>query len=199
MQLRRSFLGIYTAGVLLTTTVAAAPAFAAPAAHTSSASAPLAAIHIENFGKVSDSYYRGAQPRGDDFRALASLGIKTIIDLAEEGDRAEEANAKSAGMQFVRIPLTTHAAPSPQVIAQFMALVTNPINQPVYVHCIGGRHRTGVMTAIYRMTLDGWDAGRAFEEMKKYKFGATFLHPELKAFIDAYVAPAPAPGVLPRQ
>jgi len=185
MLLRRRFLRIYTAGVLLAA-LSASPALAGPPVDA------IRAIRIDNFGQVSDTYYRGAQPKGDDFRALAAIGVKTIVDLAEEGDRAEGANAKAAGMQFVRIPMTTHAVPSPQVVAQFMSLVTDPANQPVYVHCIGGRHRTGVMTAIYRMTADGWNAARAFDEMKQFKFGATFLHPEFKAFIDTYVAPSAA-------
>ena len=68
----------------------------------------------------------------------------------------------------------------------FLQLVNDPANQPVYVHCAGGRHRTGVMTAVYRMTSDGWTADRAFKEMKDYKFGADFLHPEFKKFVYGY-------------
>ena len=143
---------------------------------------------------MNERYYRGAQPRGDDFRALSTLGIKMMIDLAEEGDKAEAVNAKAAGMQFVRIPMSTHQTPSPAVIAQFLSLVNDPANQPVYVHCIGGRHRTGVMTAIYRMTTDAWPGVRAFQEMKQYKFGADFLHPEFKDFVLRFVAPAAAIG-----
>ena len=41
----------------------------------------------------------------------------------------------------------------------FLKIVNDPKNQPVYVHCVGGRHRTGVMTAIYRMTVDKWSLG----------------------------------------
>src|SRR5262245_43143718 len=181
---------LFTAGLLLSGVLAVPSAVAAGTA--SPASAALSAIHIDNFGKINDHYYRGAQPKGADFHALSTLGVKLVIDLAAEGDRAEASNAKAAGMRFLRIPMSTHAAPSPAVIAQFMSLVTNPANQPVYVHCMGGRHRTGVMTAIYRMTMDRWNAVQAFQEMKRYKFGATFLHPELKAFIDEYVAPEPA-------
>ena len=151
----------------------------------------LSAIHIDNFGQVNDRYYRGARPQGDDFRALATLGVKTLIDLAEEGDQSEEANAKTAGMHFVRIPMSTRKAPSAETVAQFLALVNDPANQPVYVHCIGGRHRTGVMTAIYRMNVDGWNSARAWTEVKQYKYGAEFLHPEFKEFISTYV-PAPA-------
>jgi protein tyrosine/serine phosphatase len=170
-----------------------APARAADASTASAPSGALANIHIDNFGEVDEHYFRGAQPRGDDFRALAAAGVRLVIDLAAEGDRAEGANAQAAGMRFVRIPMTTHDVPTPAVIAEFMSLVGDPANQPVYVHCIGGRHRTGVMTAIYRMTVDGWNAARAFSEMQQFKFGAVFLHPEFKDFIDHYVV-AVAPG-----
>ena len=101
----------------------------------SKASAPLA-ISIDNFGKVDANYYRGAQPQGRNFAALASLGVKMVIDLAREGDPAEAANAEHAGMKFVRIPLTTSEAPSAAAIAQFLKLVSDPANQPVYVHCM---------------------------------------------------------------
>src|SRR5437762_13148507 len=89
-------------------------------------------------------------------------------------------------MKFVRFPMTTDVQPSRDVVNQFLKLVTDPANQPVYVHCMGGRHRTGVMTAAYRMTQDGWTADRAFAEMKQFKFGADFLHPALKTFVYAF-------------
>jgi len=176
----------YTAGLAFVALLSSVPAQAGPVARGATSSA-LSAIRIENFGEINEHYYRGAQPKGDDFHALAGLGVKMMIDLAAEGDRAEEANAKAAGINFVRIPMTTHQIPSPAVIAQFLKLVNDPANQPVYVHCIGGKHRTGVMTAIYRMTVDGWNAAKAFAEMKHYKFGADFLHPEFKDFVNAYV------------
>jgi tyrosine-protein phosphatase SIW14 len=190
----------YIAGLACTASLVAVPARAAGTTATAATptSTALANIHIDNFGEIDEHYFRGSQPRGDDFRALSALGVKMIIDLAAEGDAAEDANAKAAGMQFVRIPMTTHDVPSPAVVAQFMSLVTNPANQPVYVHCIGGRHRTGVMTAIYRMTADGWNAARAFGEMEQFKFGAAFLHPEFKDFIEHYVVPAVPAAVSPR-
>jgi protein tyrosine/serine phosphatase len=179
-------------GLVVAAVLGTSPALAGPAPEATPAA--LAAVHIDNFGKVDDHYYRGAQPKGDDFQALSRLGVKLLIDLAAEGDQSEAGNAQAAGMRFVRIPMTTHEVPSPAVIAQFLSLVSNPANQPVYVHCIGGRHRTGVMTAIYRMTVDGWNNARAFSEMKAFKFGADFLHPEFKAFVASYVPAAVAPA-----
>ena len=63
----------------------------------------------------------------------------------------------------------------------------------MYVHCVGGKHRTGVMTAVYRMAQEGWTSDQAFKEMKRYKYGADFLHPEFKKFVYDYRVPtAPA-------
>jgi protein-tyrosine phosphatase len=71
-------------------------------------------------------------------------------------------------------------------LAFFFKLVNDPAAQPVYVHCKGGRHRTGVMTAAYRMSFDGWTADQAFGEMKRYDFGPDFLHPEFKKYVYGY-------------
>ena len=84
--------------------------------------------------------------------------------------------------------MTTHQAPTAAQIAEFLGIVNDKTAQPVYVHCVGGRHRTGVMTAIYRMTTDNWSAKQAFAEMKNYKFGADFLHSEFKDFVMGYPA-----------
>lgn len=192
MRSSRSSLRIYAAALSLTLALGGAPSIAVAGERAAASPASAAAIRIDNFGEVNERYFRGAQPKGDDFRALSALGIKMMIDLAAEGDPNEETNASAAGMKFVRIPMSTHQAPSPRVIAQFLSLVNDPANQPVYVHCMGGRHRTGVMTAIYRMSMEGWPGARAFAEMKQFKFGADFLHPEFKEFVLKFVAPAAA-------
>jgi len=156
---------------------------------TSAVSIDLSKIHIDNFGQVSAMYFRGAQPQGQDYADLAKLGVKMLINLtSDDADATEEAMVKQAGMSYLQIPMTTRVAPTPAEIATFLKAVTDPQNQPVYVHCVGGRHRTGVMTAIYRMTVDKWTPDQSFNEMKQFKYGATFLHPEFKAFVFDYPA-----------
>lgn len=151
------------------------------------------AIRIDNFGRISDTYFRGGQPEGHDYAALAAAGVKTVINLeSDDAEANESAMVQSAGMKYINIPMTTHVAPTEAQIAQFLGIVNDPAAQPVYVHCVGGRHRTGVMTAIYRMTDDGWSGTQAFAEMKKYKFGMDFLHPEFKSFVLGYHATAAA-------
>jgi len=166
----------------------AGPVFAADTKPASGSSvASTAAVRIDNFGRINEHYYRGAQPAGRDFTALATMGVRTVIDLTDhDGDRNEQRLAQSAGMKFLKIAMNTRVVPTAGQIATFLGAVTDPANQPVYVHCVGGKHRTGVMTAIYRMIEDGWTADRAFQEMKSYKFGADFLHPEFKQFVLAF-------------
>jgi tyrosine-protein phosphatase SIW14 len=149
-------------------------------------SVALSNVTIDNFGTINPKYYRGAQPKGRDYADLAALGVKTVIDLQEYGDNREPALVRAAGMKYERIPMTTHETVSPEKITKFLALVNDPKNQPVYVHCAGGRHRTGVMTAVYRMTQDRWTADQAFGEMKKFNYGPVFLHPEFKSFVYSY-------------
>lgn len=179
---------LYTAALVLSLSLGPATAqfaYADPPKGVAS----ISSIRIDNFGKVDDAYYRGGQPQGQDYAALAALGVKTIINLTSDDAVATEKElATKAGLAYFQIPMTTRVVPSPAQLTEFLKLVNDPKNQPVYVHCVGGRHRTGVMTAAYRITHDGWTADQAFKEMKLYKFGADFLHPEFKQFVFAYPA-----------
>jgi protein tyrosine phosphatase (PTP) superfamily phosphohydrolase (DUF442 family) len=186
-----------TAALLLVVSLSA-PAWAGAHARDGRSAVAVAAIGIDNFGQVNANYYRGAQPKGRDYTDLAALGVKTIIDLTQDGEAGEPALVQAAGMRFFRIPMTTHETPAPEKLEVFLRIVNDPVNQPVYVHCQGGRHRTGVMTAVYRMTADQWTPDQAFAEMKRYKFGADYLHAEFKRFVYTYhadvAAAAPAPA-----
>jgi protein tyrosine/serine phosphatase len=147
----------------------------------------ISRIQIDNFGQVDPNYYRGAQPKGHEYADLAALGVKTLINLtSDDAEPNEKAMTEKAGMGYLQIPMTTHEPPTAAQLAEFLRTVNDPASQPVYVHCVGGRHRTGVMTAVYRMTQDGWTADQAFKEMKQYNFGADFLHAEFKKFVYGY-------------
>lgn len=142
---------------------------------------------IENFGKVNDNYYRGSQPIADEFMELKKLGIKTVIDLRQDNIEDAADWARAAGLQYINIPLTTKRAATDEQAQYFLKLVNDHENWPVFVHCKGGRHRTGEMTAIYRITQEGWTADQAYEEMKKYDFEDSFFYPRsLKKYVFSY-------------
>jgi uncharacterized protein (TIGR01244 family) len=131
---------------------------------------------------------------GRDYADLATLGVRTVINLtSDDAQRDERELVEQNGMKYVHIPMTTRRSPTDSQLAQFLDVVKDQASGPVYVHCVGGKHRTGVMTAAYRMTSDGWTSEQAFREMKRYKFGADFLHPEFKKFVYAFRSgPKPA-------
>ena len=161
---------------------------------TPSRIASATSIRIDNFARVNDTYFRGAQPVGRDYDDLAALGVKTIINLTSDEDVIfdEKDSVERSGMRYVHIPMSTRRAPTEKELTAFLTVVSDAASQPVYVHCVGGRHRTGVMTAVYRMTRDGLSGDQAFKEMKQFKYGPDFLHPEFKKFVYDYRVPKTA-------
>lgn len=143
-------------------------------------------VDIENFGRVNQNYYRGAQPDQKGFAQLKALGVKTVLDLQEDGLREEPEWVRSAGMQYFNVPLSSTRPATDGQTADFLKLVNDPNNWPVYVHCAGGRHRTGAMTAIYRIVNEGWTADQSYQEMKKYQWYSRWGHRPLKDYMYDY-------------
>jgi protein tyrosine phosphatase (PTP) superfamily phosphohydrolase (DUF442 family) len=130
---------------------------------------------IKNFGKVNDNYYRGSQPDRSQLAALKAMGVKTIIDLRRDYIPEERQWANELGLQYFNLSLKASKAATKEQTEYFLRLVNDPANMPVFVHCKGGRHRTGAMTGVYRISHDGWTAEQAFDEMKKYDFDDGFF------------------------
>jgi len=143
-------------------------------------------IKIKNFGQMDDRFYRGAQPDEEDYKQLAAIGIKTIIDLREDPTNYEKRDAEAAGMRYVNLPMSDKDYPPAATIDQFLKLVDDPATGKFFVHCAGGRHRTGVMGAVYRFNHYNWNFDQAYAEMKKYDFYTRWGHGEMKKFVEDY-------------
>ncbi|HZI19859.1 MAG TPA: sulfur transferase domain-containing protein [Pyrinomonadaceae bacterium] len=136
-------------------------------------------VSIRNFGQVNENYFRGSQPGAAELAELKRLGVRTIIDLRMDRLAGSEELARAQGFAYYHIPLTTKKPATGEQSDYFLRLVNDPANWPVYVHCKGGRHRTGQMTAIYRITGQGWTAEQAYEEMKRYDFEDSWFYPRV--------------------
>jgi tyrosine-protein phosphatase SIW14 len=141
---------------------------------------------VGNFHQVNGFVYRGAQPTEEGFRNLARLGITTVIDLREAGGRSkqEEKTVVAAGMKYVNIPMKGMSAPTPQDMAKVLALLGNESAGPVFVHCRRGADRTGTVLAIYRITHDRWENGRALAEAKS--LGMSWVERSMRSYILHY-------------
>jgi len=143
-------------------------------------------IQIKNFGQMDDRFYRGARPKDQDLKALAAMGIKTVIDLTDNSREFEQPAAEAAGLRYINIPMTDKSYPSMDQVNEFMKVVNDPETGKFFVHCAGGRHRTGVVGAVYRFTKDNWNFDQVMNEMNRYEFGSGFGHGKQKDFVKDY-------------
>src|SRR5690242_16492611 len=160
--------------------------FAFVLASSITAAAQQADIKIKNFGQMDDRFYRGAQPKEEDYKQLAAIGIKTIIDLREDPTDYEKRDAEAAGIRYINLPMSDKDYPPAATIDQFLKVVDDPSTGKFFVHCAGGSHRTGVMGAVYRFNHYNWNFDQAYAEMKKYDFYTRWGHGEMKKFVEDY-------------
>ena len=139
---------------------------------------------LENVGRVAPGVFRGAQPRPDGYGTLKAMGIRTVINLRSRHGEARAVEA--AGMRSILLPMNTFADVNAATVREAVALMADPANQPVFVHCAHGQDRTGVVVAVYRMDIDGWAEAAAEQEMQA--FGFNDIWTQLKDFVRRYPA-----------
>jgi len=143
-------------------------------------------VKIKNFGQMDDRFFRGARPEEGDYEALAALGVTTIIDLTDNSRQYEEPAVKAAGLRYINIPMEDKSTPNMDQINQFLKVIDDPATGKFFVHCAGGRHRTGVVGAVYRFTHDKWNLDQALAEMDQYEFGSGYGHGKQRDFVREY-------------
>ena len=146
-------------------------------------------VKIKNFGQMDDRFFRGARPKNEeDYKALAEMGITTIIDLTEEPKEYARPIVESLGMKYIHIPMIAKKYPTPAATEAFLKTVNDPSTGKFYLHCAGGRHRTGAMGAVYRYEFYNWDFDKVYQEMKQYDFYTSWGHGAFKDFVKDYHA-----------
>ena len=140
---------------------------------------------ITNFGKISETLFRGAQPGPAQFATLKQLGVKSIINLRGDGDegKAEALTAQTNGIAYTNIPLNGISRPTDEQIRRVLTLIET-LPAPVYVHCQHGCDRTGTVIACYRIEHDGWSGDDALIEANKY--GLSKLERGMRRYIASF-------------
>ena len=180
IRAQRSYLSVFL-GVVALVLLSQISAFSQESKKTD-----VSAVTIKNFGQMDDRFFRGAQPKEGDYQQLASLGIKTVIDLQIEPKPYEKQSVEALGMKYINIPMSDTEYPETAKIDQFLKLVDDPATGKFYVHCAGGRHRTGVMGAVYRFNHYNWNYDQVYAEMKKYDFYTRWGHGAMKDYVQNY-------------
>jgi uncharacterized protein (TIGR01244 family) len=122
---------------------------------------------ITNFAQVETTVACAGSVKPSAIAGIKNMGFATIINLrlaSEPGADIEEeaAAAKAAGINFIHLPFSS-TAPDPAVADRFLKIISEPGNQPAFIHCASG-NRAAAMWLIKRVLIDKWDNDRALEE-----------------------------------
>jgi hypothetical protein len=134
--------------------------------------------HIKTFIQVQDEY-----PDPDLDRRFLGGGTIKESELCRQLD-VRYVYLPPDLLERPRIP-----AERPEAIDKFLAVMDNPANYPVLIHCRAGLHRTGVLCAVYRMEYDGYSSEEAIQELKANGFGewpCTSANDYIKQYILTY-------------
>lgn len=142
---------------------------------------------ITNFTKVDAVVACGGATETSALDGLKADGFKSVINLrlaTEQGANIaeNEAKAKALGMNYFHLPFSG-ASPDPKIVDDFLTVVSNKANQPVYIHC-GSANRVGAVWLVKRVMQDGWSVDRATTEAKAIGLSA----PGLEKFALEYIA-----------
>jgi tyrosine-protein phosphatase SIW14 len=137
-----------------------------------------------------ERFYRSGEMTAAGFcEAVAVHHFRTIVNLQDEypdpdlyenyfgcSTIRESELCRDLGVRYVYLPpdlIPRRQIPGhrPRAIDRFLTLLDDPASYPVLIHCRAGLHRTGVMTAVYRMEYQGWSPRQAIEELKANGFG----------------------------
>jgi protein tyrosine/serine phosphatase len=130
-----------------------------------------------NFSQVDSAVYRGGRPDQAGVQVLAQMGVKTIMDLEndDEAIAAEKTWAEAAGITFISHQMNGMAEPDDNQVNDTLAKIGDPANQPVFVHCMQGKDRTGLIIALYRVIYDGWAPKDAHDEMLAHGYNTILM------------------------
>jgi protein tyrosine/serine phosphatase len=111
-------------------------------------------------------------------RVLREYDIKCVVTLRDAvhpgetpPDWEEEQYCKAEEITYLRITperwwASDDSVPAEKGIRRFRAIMDNPANYPVLIHCFAGIHRTGAYCAVYRMEYEHWSNAKAIAEMR---------------------------------
>jgi len=142
---------------------------------------------IVNFSRVETTVACAGATTPAALADVKRMGYASVVNLrlaSEAGAEieAEAAAAKTAGLNYIHIPFNA-AAPDATLVDDFLKAVTNPRNQPAFIHCASA-NRAAALWMIKRVEVDKWDVDRASAEAAA--LGLT--NPALKTFVMNQIA-----------
>ena len=132
---------------------------------------PITMAGVDNLHKISEGLYRSAQPTREGMKKLEKMGIKTVINLRAFHSDSDEISGTTLLNDALSVK-TWHI--EDEDVIRVLRTIRKKENGPFLIHCLHGADRTGVMSALYRIVVQGWTKEDALKEMVDGGYG---FHP----------------------
>jgi uncharacterized protein (TIGR01244 family) len=152
-----------------------------------------------NRHRVTEQFWRAAQPAPHQLAQLRKEGIRTIVNLRggrEHGSwQLQKEACDSLGLTLVDYVVRSREAPERETILQLKAFF-DQLDYPVLVHCKSGADRAGFMSALYLILKEGRPVKEAIKQLSftygHFQFAKTGI---LDAFLETYAREGEAKGL----
>ena len=103
--------------------------------------------------------------------------FKAVINLQSESDIATKYQAQVADekkfcaenqIAYFSIPMKEETPPTDAQIQEYLKIIDDPKNRPVFVHDSQGVIREGMMVAVWQLERMGYDSKRALDEINSF-------------------------------
>jgi len=143
---------------------------------------------------VPGRLYRSGQPsRSQLDRWIREYELKTILVIKPTLRDYGPELAAEHGIEIHHIPLSTRREPTEEEWQSIKALLTDEEKLPLLYHCHSGSDKTGLVTALYRVEVQGWPVWKALLEMDLH-YHLPPQYPVLQCYVRERFAGAEASG-----
>jgi hypothetical protein len=115
--------------------------------------------------QLSPVLYKGPEPNVALMKRLKKMGVKTILSARLNPKERKAEQARKLGLNWIHMKTGLFIAPREPEINEFLAIVDNPKNHPIYLTCSLGADRTGFYKGIYRMARQDWPLDKSVAEL----------------------------------
>jgi hypothetical protein len=133
--------------------------------------------------QVDTNLWRGPQPTEELWSELQDLDVKTAVKLNYPSEGEDVPAAGRYGILVREFPMPPSgvadaladalAAPDDTVVLSALEAMRDTTwnrGGAVYVHCLHGHDRTGLLVGLYRVKVMGWTVADAYAEMRAMGF-----------------------------
>lgn len=141
-------------------------------------------LAVHESGRV----YRSAWLEPDAMKeVIERYQIRAVVNLCEPGEMGddrivgERQAVTSSGARLIELTMPTTIGPEDPAIPQHLAVLSDPNNYPMLVHCQHGVTRTAKLLTIYDIAFRGMTADQSLAAQPK--FGREDHNIHVKAFV----------------